>query len=101
MTPIILNLGNGLRTRDGIHAPGRFNTEKDEGNLWKEDCPDVLGNITTSFPNGIRTPDHPACGLFAIPTTLSLLLSVKYEMILCIQFMIVVFEENHETLQSA
>jgi len=26
---------------------------------------------------------------------------VKYEMILCIQFMIVVFEENHETLQSA
>jgi len=43
---------------------------------------DVPGNMKTTFPNGIRTPNHPACALFATPTSLTLLLSVNHEMIL-------------------
>ena len=79
--PLILNLVQDEET-DMEFTPRPLYHQKITKVTIGKGTVDVSGNMTTSFPNGIRTPDHPACGLFATSTSLPLLLSVNHEMIL-------------------
>jgi len=80
MVPIILNLIQDEEPEMEFTPRPLYHRKRTTVTIGKGTV-NVPGNMTTSFPNGIRNPDHPACGLFDTPTSLSLLLSVNHEKI--------------------